>query len=244
MKLYPAIDLYNKNAVRLLKGDFNKVTVYNKDPVALALRFEAAGVERLHVVDLNGAEDGSMVNDALISELVEALSIPIQLGGGIRSLGRARTLLSKGVDRIIIGSMAVKDEASLTTLLDTYGERIAIAIDARDGMVATEGWAKGSQVEALTFAKRMVALGVKTVIYTDIAKDGTLSGIETEMYEALSGLGVNVVASGGVASIRDIEALNRLPLEGVIAGKAIYEGRLDVKEALRCLQNGSSPAST
>ena len=238
MTLYPAIDLYDKKAVRLLKGDFKQKTVYDDDPVALALRFEKAGVERLHVVDLNGAKDGSMVNDALVEDMVAALSIPIQLGGGIRSINRAEALLSKGVDRIIIGSMALKDEAALKKLLTLYPGRIAVAIDAEDGLVKTDGWTSHSEVDAFAFAKRMVALGANVLIYTDIAKDGTLSGVETAMYEKLGTLGVNVVASGGVASIQDIEALRRLSLEGVITGKAIYEGTLDIEEALACLRSG------
>ncbi|MFP4078066.1 MAG: 1-(5-phosphoribosyl)-5-[(5-phosphoribosylamino)methylideneamino]imidazole-4-carboxamide isomerase [Candidatus Izemoplasmataceae bacterium] len=238
MNLYPAIDLYDQNAVRLLKGDFKKLTVYDRDPVALAKRFETEGVRRLHVVDLNAAEDGSMVNESIIEAIVDTLDIPIQLGGGIRTLKRAERLISKGVDRIIIGSMAIKDETTLIKLLDRYPERIAVAIDAQAGMVKTDGWAETSEVEVLTFAKRMVELGAKTLIYTDIEKDGTLSGVETSMYKALSALDANVVASGGVASIKDIEALKKLPLEGIITGKAIYEGTLDLKEALACLQNG------
>ena len=238
MNLYPAIDLYNQNAVRLLKGSFKEVTVYDTDPVALARRFEALGVKRIHVVDLNGAKDGSSVNDEIIRSLVRELSVPIQLGGGIRSLEKARRLLEVGVDRIIIGSMAVRDEETLKTLVDTYGERIVVGVDAFEGMVATDGWATKEKVEAFEFVKRMSTLGVKTIVYTDIAKDGTLEGVDASLYEKLSRLGVNVIASGGVASIDDIKALKGLPLEGIITGKAIYEGKLEIKEALTCLQNG------
>lgn len=237
MNLYPAIDLYNQQAVRLLKGSFNDVTVYDEDPVALAKRFEAMGVKRIHVVDLNGAKDKSNVNEEVIRSMVRELSIPVQLGGGIRSLEKAKTLLSMGVERIIIGSMALKDEATLKTLLDKYDERICVGVDAFEGRVATNGWATHEEVEAITFTSHMVDLGVKTIIYTDIAKDGTLEGIDASLYAALSKLGVNVIASGGVASIEDIEALKPLPIEGIITGKAIYEGRLDIKEALQCLQN-------
>ncbi len=238
MNLYPAIDLYNQNAVRLLKGSFKDVTVYDFDPVALAKRFEAMGVNRIHVVDLNGAKDGSTINETIIETLATELSVPIQLGGGIRSLEKARRLLEVGVDRIIIGSMAVRDEATLKRLVETYGARIVVGVDAFEGMVATDGWATREKVEAFEFVKHMATLGVQTIVYTDIAKDGTLEGVDPSLYEKLSRLGVNVIASGGVASIEDIKALQGLPLEGIITGKAIYEGKLDIKEALSCLQNG------
>ena len=238
MSIYPAIDVFNGKAVRLLKGDFNQMTVYDDDPVALAKRFETAGAQRLHVVDLNAAKNESSINEACIARVARELSIPIQLGGGIRTIERATTLLNAGVDRLIIGSMAVRDEASLKTLINAYGPRIAIAIDAEEGMVKTDGWQSASQVDALTFAEHMVELGARTLIYTDIAKDGTLSGIDVTIYDQLSRLGARIVASGGVRDIDDIRNLSHLPLEGIIVGKAIYEGTLDLKEALACLQNG------
>jgi|AntRauTorcE11898_2_1112593.scaffolds.fasta_scaffold00112_8 phosphoribosylformimino-5-aminoimidazole carboxamide ribotide isomerase len=237
MNLFPAIDLYNQEAVRLLKGSFKNITVYDKDPVKLAKTFEAKGVKRIHVIDLNGAKNESTLNDAVIELMVSELSIPIQIGGGIRTLEKAEKLLSMGVDRIIIGSMAIRDEDSLKKLIETYGKRICVGIDAYNGQVATNGWATHEDVNSFDFASKMVHLGVKTIIYTDIAKDGTLSGIDASLYKALSSLDVNVIASGGVASIEDIKALNCLPIEGIITGKAIYEGRLDIEEALSCLQN-------
>lgn len=241
MNIYPAIDILGGKAVRLRQGDYESKQIYDTDPLRLASQFEQEGAPMIHVVDLDGAKDESLANDALIRKLANRLNVPIQVGGGIRSIERAQTLLNNNVSRIIVGSMPFKDPEAFSDLLKHYGPKVALAIDAHHGMVKTGGWLETTEVDAYTFARQMVQKGVSTIIYTDIAKDGMLSGIDSAMYEKLLRLDVQVVASGGVKDLDDIKRLGQLPLEGVIVGKAIYEKKFTVREAITCLQNVSSP---
>ena len=233
MIIFPAIDLRGGKCVRLIQGDFDKETVYSDDPQATALKWQAAGAKFLHVVDLDGARKGSPQNLDAIKKILSAIKIPIEVGGGIRTLNDAEKLLNLGVRRVILGSVAVENISLVEEAVKKFGDKIVVGIDARDGLVAVHGWEKSSAVKVGDLAKKIVAAGVKTIIYTDISKDGMLSGVNPEIFSELQKFsGAEIIASGGVKSIEDIRALKAAKISGVIVGKAIYTGALDLKSAI------------
>jgi len=233
MIIYPAVDVKEGRCVRLVQGEFDKVTVYSDNPVEMALKWEQLGAQYLHVVDLDGARTGHVQNIPTISEMAVKLGIPLQMGGGIRTIEMIETILWKGIHRVILGTSAVKDPNLVKNALKSFGDSIAIGIDAKDGMVAIEGWAKTSEFTAIGFAKKMEELGAKTIIYTDISRDGMLAGPNLKaMEEMVNAVGIEVIASGGVSNIDDIKNLKEVGVSGVIVGKALYTGDLDLKEAI------------
>ncbi len=237
MNIFPAIDLVGGKAVRLFKGDYAQMTVYNENPLAVAKDFEAAGAKYIHLVDLEGAKSGVPANLETIRKIVENTDLFVEVGGGIRNMEIADAYLSIGVDRVILGTAAVTDEAFLKDALAKYGEKIAVGVDLKDGYVAIKGWTEKSLQTADDFFAKMQALGVRTVICTDISRDGAMQGTNRELYRELSGkYRIDLVASGGVSSIEDIEALRAMELYGAIIGKAYYIGAIDLKEAIEVAQ--------
>lgn len=236
MIIFPAIDIRGGKCVRLLKGDFAKETVFSDKPEEMAKKWQAQGAPFLHLVDLDGALAGRPQNLATVEKILAAVDIPVELGGGIRTLESIDEVLALGVRRVILGSVAVRDPELVKTACAKYGDRIVVGIDAKDGIVAVDGWGVSGDVEATALAKEMKKAGVKTIIYTDISRDGTLSGVNVEATAKLAReSGVAIVASGGVKSIADIEALKpyeKAGIEGVIVGKSIYMGTLDLAEAI------------
>ena len=246
MILFPAIDLKHGHCVRLQQGDMTKATIFNEDPAAQALAFARQGFEYLHVVDLDGAFAGRPVNAAAIEAILAAVEIPLQLGGGIRDIDGIEAWLGKGVTRVILGTLAVRDSNLVRRAARLYPGRIAVGIDARDGAVAVEGWAKTSLFTASELGKRFEDAGIAAIVYTDISRDGVLKGLNIEATLALAdALRIPVIASGGLASLADVERL-LLPdcanLEGAIAGRALYDGRLDVAQALSLIRRATGPA--
>lgn len=236
MILFPAIDLKNGQCVRLEQGDMARATVFNLDPAAQAQSFAAQGFQYLHVVDLDGAFAGKPMNAQAVEAMLKVVSMPVQLGGGIRDLKTIEAWLSKGIARVIIGTAAVRDPALVKEAAKAFPGRVAVGLDARDGNVAVEGWAESSQVTALDIAQRFEDAGVAAIIFTDIARDGLLKGINWDATIALAeAVSIPVIASGGLASIEDVRTLlspRAKKLEGAIAGRALYDGRLDPTEAL------------
>ena len=233
MIIFPAIDLRGGKCVRLIQGDFDKETVYSDDPQATALKWQAMGAKFLHVVDLDGARKGSPQNIPTIKKILDAANIPIEVGGGIRTLDDVEEILSLGIRRVILGSVAVENISLVEDAAKNFGDKIVVGIDARNGFVAVHGWEKSSAVKADELAKKIVAAGVKTIIYTDISKDGMLSGVNAEIFAELAKKsGAEIIASGGVKSLDDIRALKAAKISGVIVGKAIYTGALDLKVAI------------
>ena len=233
MRIYPAIDIKGGKCVRLFKGRFDDVTVYGDSPAEMAKKWEAQGGEFIHVVDLDGALKGHGVNAEKIKEICESVSVPVQTGGGIRTMADIEAKLACGISRVIIGTKAVSDSEFVKEAVAKYGDKIVIGIDAKDGMVAVEGWEKTSDFTAVEFAKKMVSLGVKTIVYTDIATDGTLAGPNVEaMREMADAVDADIIASGGIGSLEDILSLKDTGVEGVIVGKALYTNRVDLKEAV------------
>lgn len=233
MIIFPAIDLRGGKCVRLIQGDFDKETVYSDDPQATALKWQSMGAKFLHVVDLDGARAGSPKNLDAIKKILDAVTIPIEVGGGIRTLDDMERLLTLGVRRVILGSVAVENPALVAAAVQRFGDRVVVGIDARNDFVAVHGWEKSSSVKVGDLAKQIVAAGVKTIIYTDISKDGMLSGVNAAVFTELAQKsGAQIVASGGVKSIEDIRALKAAGVSGVIVGKAIYTSSLDLKSAI------------
>jgi phosphoribosylformimino-5-aminoimidazole carboxamide ribotide isomerase len=233
MIIYPAIDIKDGKCVRLVQGKFNDVTVYSDNPVEMAYKFEQLGADYIHVVDLDGARLGSPQNTAVISEMAVKLGIPVQLGGGIRTIEAIEIILCKGIERVILGTSAVNDQELVKKAVLSFGKNLAIAIDAKDGLVAIEGWAKTSEFSAISFAKRMEELGASVIIYTDISRDGMLKGPNLKaMEEMVKAVGVDVIASGGVTRLQDIKDLKNIGVSGAIVGKALYTGDVDLKEAI------------
>lgn len=234
--IYPAIDMRAGNCVRLLQGDYNKETIYGDSPFEMAKRFEAEGARWIHMVDLDGAKDGKRVNDTFVIEAAQKLAANIQIGGGIRTEADIAHYLENGVNRVIIGSIAVEDPDFAIQMVKKYGAKIAIGIDAKDGYVATHGWINTSTVKAVELGKRFADAGAETFIFTDIATDGTLAGPNVQAIEEMAKVtGKSVIASGGVSNLADLEALKvsaSFGVSGAIVGKAIYENRFSVKEAL------------
>jgi phosphoribosylformimino-5-aminoimidazole carboxamide ribotide isomerase len=242
MIFYPAIDLKDGNCVRLVQGDMDRATVFGDDPAAQARAFAGAGCEWLHVVDLDGAFAGRPVNGDAVQAIIDAVDIPVQIGGGIRDLERIGDWLLRGAARVILGTLALSDPGLVAEACRRHPGRIAVGIDARDGRVAVEGWSKESAVEALDLARAIEDLGVAVLIHTDIARDGAMGGPNVEATVALAeAVSVPVIASGGVASLDDIGALKRTGvLAGVICGRALYDGRIDAAEAA-ALARGHPP---
>jgi phosphoribosylformimino-5-aminoimidazole carboxamide ribotide isomerase len=234
--LFPAIDLKEGLAVRLEQGDMARATIFNRDPAAQARAFEAQGFKYLHIVDLDGAFAGRPVNAAAVDRMLEAVAIPVQLGGGIRDMATIEGWLGKGVNRVIIGTAAVRDPQLVKSAARAFPGRIAVGLDARDGKVAVEGWAQVSELAALDIARRFEDAGVAAIIYTDIARDGLLKGLNLDATIALAdAVTIPVIASGGLASLDDVRALiapRARKLAGAIAGRALYDGRLDAAAAL------------
>lgn len=234
MIIYPAIDVKDGNCVRLVQGQFSDVTVYSDDPVEMGLKWESMGAQYLHVVDLDGARTGEPRNIAVISELAVKLGIPLQLGGGIRSIETIEILLCKGIQRVILGTSAVRNPELVKEALKNFENNVVIGIDAKDGMVAIEGWAKTSDFTAVGFARKMEDLGAKTIIYTDISRDGMLAGPNLKaMEEMVKAVNVEIIASGGVGKLEDVKNLKEIGMPGVIIGKALYTGAVDLAEALK-----------
>ncbi len=233
MLLFPAIDLYDKKVVRLLRGDYAKMTVYSEDPVTTAKDIEAKGGKWLHLVDLEGAKDGTTPNFSVVEAICRETGLSVEIGGGIRSMETIEKYLNAGVARVILGSKAVTDEAFLKEALTRFGKHIAVGVDAKDGKVAVHGWLDVLDVDMFDFLKHLVELKVDTVIVTDISKDGAMQGTNLALYEKLGRLeGINVTASGGVSSYEDIRALKKMKLYGAILGKAMYQGVIELSEAL------------
>ncbi|MBQ8360168.1 MAG: 1-(5-phosphoribosyl)-5-[Oscillospiraceae bacterium] len=233
MLIYPAIDLYEGKAVRLFKGDYAQMTVYNNDPALVAADFKAKGAQCIHMVDLEGAKTGLTPNLETICRVKNATGLFCQVGGGIRSMETVSRYLDAGLDRVILGTAAVTDPDFAKQAVDAYGEKIAIGVDIRDGFVAVKGWTEKSGLEAFDFCRQMEAIGIRTLICTDISKDGAMQGPNNALYENLSReLGMQIIASGGVSSIADIRRLAQLNIHGAIVGKAYYTGAVDLAEAI------------
>jgi phosphoribosylformimino-5-aminoimidazole carboxamide ribotide isomerase len=238
--LFPAIDLKNGQCVRLQQGDMNRATVFNLDPAAQAATFERQGFEYLHIVDLDGAFAGKPQNAQAVEAILKVVKMPVQLGGGIRDMATLEAWLEKGIARVIIGTAAVRDPAFVKEAANKYPGRVAVGLDARDGKVAVEGWAETSTVTALEIAQRFEDAGVAAIIFTDIARDGLLKGLNLHATIALAeAISIPVIASGGLASIDDVKALltpRAKKLEGAISGRALYDGRIDPAEALALIK--------
>jgi phosphoribosylformimino-5-aminoimidazole carboxamide ribotide isomerase len=236
MILFPAIDLKEGKCVRLQQGDMARATIFNHDPAQQAGLFESQGFRYLHIVDLDGAFAGRPVNGEAVDRILESVAMPVQLGGGIRDIATVEAWLSKGVTRVILGTAAVRDPEFVKNAAMHYPGRVAVGLDARDGRVAVQGWAESSDLEALELAKRFEDVGVAAIIYTDIARDGLLKGLNLDATIALAdGVSIPVIASGGLASLDDVRALlepRAAKLEGAITGRALYDGRLDARAAL------------
>ena len=233
MILYPAIDLVGGKAVRLFKGDYAQMTIYSEDPVSVAKDFQAAGAERMHLVDLEAAKTGVPANAETIRSIAEQTDLFLEVGGGIRNMEILETYLKLGVDRAILGTAAVTDPQFLKGAVEKYGEKIAVGVDLKDGFVAIKGWTETCELTAEGFFAQMEAIGVKTVICTDISRDGAMRGTNRELYRQLSEkFSVDIIASGGVSTMEDILALKEMGLHGAIIGKAYYTGAIDLHNAL------------
>ena len=233
MKIFPAIDLYEGKAVRLFKGDYAQMTVYSEHPEEIGKDFAACGATHAHLVDLEGAKSGETPNLETVIRIRESSGLFCEIGGGIRSMEVVKRYLDAGLDRVILGTAAVEDEKFLTAAVEKYGEKIAVGADVRDGYIAVKGWTEKSSIGLMDFCRKMEKIGVKTLICTDISRDGAMRGTNREMYRELSEeLGLQITASGGVSSLEDVESLRKMNLYGAIIGKAYYTGDIDLKKAL------------
>ncbi|MBM7599791.1 phosphoribosylformimino-5-aminoimidazole carboxamide ribotide isomerase [Virgibacillus halotolerans] len=233
MILFPAIDIRNGKCVRLIQGDYKQETIYSEFPTETAQKWESKQATFIHIVDLDGAKTGESINKNAIQAIAEATTIPVQVGGGIRSLDIIETYIAAGVDRVIIGTAAIQDKAFLSAAVEKYGDKIAVSIDARTGFVATDGWTQTSTIKAIDLVKELEALGVKTIVYTDILKDGMMQGPNfTELQAVNEATTMDVIASGGVSSTEDISKLRSLDLYGAIIGKALYDGTLNLEKLM------------
>jgi len=233
MEIFPAIDLYDKKAVRLYKGDYNNMTVYSDKPWEIAEDFKSNGAKHIHIVDLEGAKSGETPNIDTIKRIVDSVDLFVEVGGGIRNMETIDIYLSIGVDRVILGSAAVTNPDFLKEALAKYGSKIAVGVDLKDGYVAIHGWTKQSDLTAEAFFTQMEQLGVKTVICTDISRDGAMQGTNRGLYRALSKTyAIDLIASGGVSDLGDIEALAAMDIHGAIVGKAYYIGAIDLHQAI------------
>ena len=233
MIIFPAIDLYDKKAVRLLKGDYNQMTVYSENPCEIAKDFEDKGATHIHIVDLEGAKTGGTPNIDCVKEIVASTSLFCEIGGGIRSMETVDSYINAGIKRVILGTAAVENEDFVKECTDKYGDKIAVGVDIKDGYVAIKGWLEKSEFKCFEFCEKMQNLGVKTLICTDISKDGAMVGTNHELYRELSEkFDIQIVASGGVSSIEDVKKLRGLDIYGAIIGKAYYTGAIDLEEAI------------
>lgn len=233
MNVFPAIDLYDGKAVRLYKGDYAQMTIYSDNPLSVAKQFESLGAKYLHLVDLEGAKDGTTPNLEVVKNIAKNTNLFIEIGGGIRSMETIKNYLDCGVSRVILGTSAVMDQQFLKKAIKEYGEKIAVGVDVKDGFVAIKGWVEKSNYTCFEFCLLMQSLGVKTIICTDVSKDGAMQGVNRELYKQLNEkFSLQIVASGGVSSLKDIVQLKELGLYGAIIGKAYYVGAIDLKEAL------------
>ena len=233
MELFPAIDIKDKKAVRLLQGDYDKVTVFSENPADIALEFKNAGAKNLHLVDLDGAKDGQLSNFDTVHNIIKSTDLFVEIGGGIRDEERIKKYFDIGVGRVILGTAALENPDFLNDMVVKYGEKIAVGIDAKNGCVATHGWLNVSDVDSVKFCEQVRDMGVKTVIYTDISKDGAMQGTNLDIYKRLSEIdGLNIVASGGITYYEEIEKLRDMNIYGAILGKALYLGAIDLKKAL------------
>ena len=241
MEIIPAIDLLKGKCVRLNQGNYNEVTKFNSDPVRQAQIWESQGAKRLHLVDLDGAKTGEPINDLTIKEIKKSISIPIQLGGGIRSIKRAKELLDIGIDRIILGTIAIDKPEIVKVLSQEYPKRIAVGIDSKKGMVATQGWLKQSEITSLELVEQLNDLELAAIISTDISTDGTLKGPNVQSLKEITEISINpVIASGGIGSISDLISLADLEhkgIEAIIIGRALYDGSIDLREAITTIKN-------
>ncbi len=237
MLIFPAIDLYEGKAVRLFKGDYAQMTVYSQHPEQVAADFEKAGATCIHLVDLEGAKNGTTPNLETVKKIVGSTSLFSEIGGGIRNMDTVKKYLDAGVSRVILGTAAVTDEDFLKNAVEQYGERIAVGVDIKDGEVAIKGWTQGGGINAFEFCRKLEKIGVKTIICTDISKDGAMQGTNHQLYKALSEeFSLDIVASGGVSSLDDIKRLYDLGIYGAIIGKAYYTGAIDLKSAIEVAQ--------
>lgn len=233
MIIFPAIDIKDNKCVRLIQGDFNKVSIYGDEPDKIAKKWEESGSKFIHIVSLNGARGEGNINDNSIKRILDTVNVPIQVGGGIRDEERAKILFDLGVNRIILGSIAVKNRQLLKNLLNKYKDKIVVSIDARDNLVALEGWEEISKVNSIEFCKELEQMGVKTIVYTDISKDGMLDGPNFDIYKILrKETNLDIIASGGITTIDDVKKLIEMNIYGAIIGKSLYENKIDLKEAL------------
>ena len=233
MKIFPAIDLYDGKAVRLFKGDYNAMTVYSDNPVEIALDFQSQGAKCMHLVDLEGAKTGETPNLDTVKKLVSATDMFVEVGGGVRSMEVVERYLSIGVNRVILGTAAVNNRAFLTQAVQTYGEKIAVGVDVKDGFVAIKGWTEQSALETFSFCKELQELGVKTIICTDISKDGAMQGANYGLYKRLKEeLSIDVIASGGVSDLDGVKILAETGIHGAIIGKAYYTKAISLKDAI------------
>lgn len=232
MIIFPAIDIRDGQCVRLIQGRVDQQTVYYRDPIEVARMWKEQGAQYLHVIDLNGAFGQIGLNRTVISDIIQSVNIPIQVGGGVRSHQDAKALFDCGVDRVILGTAAIKNPSLLEELLALYKEKIVVSLDCLDGYVQVEGWVDGSTTNAFEFAQTLKLMGVKTIVYTDISKDGMLQGPNFEQLSKIQKSGLDVIASGGVSSIDDVLKIREMGIYGVIVGKALYEKKIDLKELL------------
>ncbi len=234
MLIFPAIDLYGGKAVRLYKGDYDNMTVYSDDPVSVAHDFEKKGARWVHLVDLEGAKDGTTPNIETVTAIAKNTSLKCEIGGGIRDMATVERYFSVGVSRVILGTAAVTNEAFLKAAVAKYGDMIAVGADIKDGRIAINGWIEKSDIEAFDFCKKMQNIGVKTIICTDISKDGAMKGANHALYRDMNEkLDMQLVASGGVSSMEDVKKLSELDIYGAIIGKAYYTGAIDLGEAIK-----------
>ena len=233
MNIFPAIDLFDKKAVRLFKGDYAQMTVYSENPPEIACDFANQGAKHIHIVDLEGAKDGTTPNISVIEAIRKSTDLFIEIGGGIRNMETVDRYVSIGVDRVILGTAAVTDEEFLLRAVEKYGDKIAVGVDIKDGFVAIRGWTEKSQYDCFEFCEKMNNIGVRTIICTDISKDGAMLGTNHELYKALSEkFDMQIIASGGVSSIEDVRKLSDLGIYGAIIGKAYYTGAISLKESI------------
>ena len=238
MRIYPAIDIIDGRCVRLVQGDYDQVSVYNENPVEVAKTWQSMGAEYLHIVDLDGARKGTAHNDEAVKQITRAVSIPVQIGGGIRTMADIKAKLGMGVERVILGTIAVTDPALTEGAVSKYGKAIVIGVDASNGKVAIAGWTSVSDLESTELIRRLGEIGVDTVIYTDVAKDGMMIGPNIDMYREVAEIGsgsdltVNIIAAGGVTTIADVKALAETGIAGAVIGKALYLNSIDLREAI------------
>ena len=233
MNIFPAIDLVDSKAVRLFKGDYDQMTVYSDNPLEVARDFESKGAKLIHLVDLEGAKDGTTPNIETVQKIAKNTNLFTEIGGGIRNIQTVEKYLNSGVDRVILGTAAVKDEAFLKETIMKFGDKIAVGIDIKDGFVAIKGWTENSGIDPYEFTEKMQNLGVKYIICTDVSKDGAMKGTNLELYRELSKkFSINITASGGVSSIKDVAELRKMDIYGAIIGKAYYVGAIDLREAI------------